>query len=157
MTWLNPARSSQTIGAQMFDQIVRQTPPVDAIFFCNDDLAQGALLAAARARSRAIHGGLAMLDAQIELLLDFMGVGPGLTVSSAAGAPLIVGSAPAPGATSGLLQLVTGNGATSGDILIVPGTGTTARGNLALGTSVASWQSMQGGVFVGNRAAASTA
>ena len=26
-----------------------QTPPVDAIFFCNDDLAQGALLAAARA------------------------------------------------------------------------------------------------------------
>ncbi|MFN8600326.1 MAG: shikimate dehydrogenase [Candidatus Binatia bacterium] len=35
------------------------------------------LLAAARARDRAIHGGLAMLDAQIELLLDFMGVGPG--------------------------------------------------------------------------------
>lgn len=35
------------------------------------------LLAAARARGRAIHGGLAMLDAQIELLLDFMGVGPG--------------------------------------------------------------------------------
>ena len=25
-----------------------QTPPVDAIFFCNDDLAQGALLAALR-------------------------------------------------------------------------------------------------------------
>ena len=48
LEWLNPARSSQTIGAQMFDQIVRQTPPVDAIFFCNDDLAQGALLAAAR-------------------------------------------------------------------------------------------------------------
>lgn len=35
------------------------------------------LLAAARARGRVTHGGLAMLDAQIELLLDFMGVGPG--------------------------------------------------------------------------------
>ena len=32
----------------MFEQIVGQTPPVDAIFFCNDDLAQGALLAALR-------------------------------------------------------------------------------------------------------------
>jgi shikimate dehydrogenase len=35
------------------------------------------LLAAARARGRAVHGGLAMLEAQIELLLDFMGVEPG--------------------------------------------------------------------------------
>ena len=48
LEWLNPARSSQSIGAQMFEQIIRQSPPVDAIFFCNDDLAQGALLAAAR-------------------------------------------------------------------------------------------------------------
>ena len=32
----------------LFEQIVRQTPAVDAIFFCNDDLAQGALLAALR-------------------------------------------------------------------------------------------------------------
>jgi LacI family transcriptional regulator, gluconate utilization system Gnt-I transcriptional repressor len=30
------------------EQIVRQTPSVDAVFFCNDDLAQGALLAATR-------------------------------------------------------------------------------------------------------------
>ena len=37
------------------------------------------LLEAARARARAVHGGLAMLEAQIELLLDFMGVGPGPT------------------------------------------------------------------------------
>lgn len=96
------------------------------------------------------------IEGEVELVDGIMGVGPGLTVSSAAGAPLIVGSSPAPGATSGLLQLVTGNAATSGDILIVPGTGTTARGNIALGTSVASWQAMQGGVFVGNRAAAPT-
>jgi LacI family gluconate utilization system Gnt-I transcriptional repressor len=48
LEWLNPAPSSLTIGIQMFEQIIGQTPPVDAIFFCNDDLAQGALLAAAR-------------------------------------------------------------------------------------------------------------
>jgi len=48
LEWLNPAPSSLALGAQMFEQIVGQSPPVDAIFFCNDDLAQGALLAAAR-------------------------------------------------------------------------------------------------------------
>jgi LacI family gluconate utilization system Gnt-I transcriptional repressor len=32
----------------MFEQIMGQQPAVDAIFFCNDDLAQGALLAALR-------------------------------------------------------------------------------------------------------------
>lgn len=49
LEWLNPAASSLALGARMFDQILHQTPPVDAIFFCNDDLAQGALLAATRA------------------------------------------------------------------------------------------------------------
>jgi LacI family gluconate utilization system Gnt-I transcriptional repressor len=46
--WLNPAPSSLALGSQMFEQILGQAPPVDAIFFCNDDLAQGALLAALR-------------------------------------------------------------------------------------------------------------
>jgi LacI family gluconate utilization system Gnt-I transcriptional repressor len=32
----------------MFEHIVRSRPDVEAIFFCNDDLAQGALLAALR-------------------------------------------------------------------------------------------------------------
>ena len=32
----------------MFEQIMQQRPAVDAIFFCNDDLAQGALMAALR-------------------------------------------------------------------------------------------------------------
>ena len=32
----------------MFEQIMHQNPAIDAIFFCNDDLAQGALLAALR-------------------------------------------------------------------------------------------------------------
>lgn len=48
LEWLNPAPSSLALGARMFEQIMGQTPPVDAIFFCNDDLAQGALLAAMR-------------------------------------------------------------------------------------------------------------
>ena len=48
LEWLNPAPSSIALGAQMFEQIMGQSPRVDAIFFCNDDLAQGALLAAAR-------------------------------------------------------------------------------------------------------------
>lgn len=48
LEWQNPAPSSLALGAQMLEQIMRETPPVDAIFFCNDDLAQGALLAAAR-------------------------------------------------------------------------------------------------------------
>ncbi len=50
LEWLNPAPSSMAVGGQMFEQIVGQKPAVDAIFFCNDDLAQGALLAAARLR-----------------------------------------------------------------------------------------------------------
>jgi LacI family gluconate utilization system Gnt-I transcriptional repressor len=48
LEWLNPAPSSIALGSTMFEQIIAQTPPVDAIFFCNDDLAQGALLAALR-------------------------------------------------------------------------------------------------------------
>ena len=48
LEWLNPAPSSLALGGLMFEQIVKQNAAVDAIFFCNDDLAQGALLAAMR-------------------------------------------------------------------------------------------------------------
>jgi LacI family transcriptional regulator, gluconate utilization system Gnt-I transcriptional repressor len=48
LEWLNPSASSIALGASMFEQIMQQTPSIDAIFFCNDDLAQGALLAALR-------------------------------------------------------------------------------------------------------------
>ncbi|MEF7617526.1 LacI family DNA-binding transcriptional regulator [Aquincola sp. MAHUQ-54] len=50
LEWLNPSPSSLALGGRMFEQIVAHKPAVDAIFFCNDDLAQGALLAAARHR-----------------------------------------------------------------------------------------------------------
>jgi len=45
---LNPSRSSIALGGQMFEQALRLHPDLDAIFFCNDDLAQGGLLAALR-------------------------------------------------------------------------------------------------------------
>jgi len=48
LEWLDPAPSSMALGARMFEQIMREQPDVDAVFFCNDDLAQGALLAALR-------------------------------------------------------------------------------------------------------------
>jgi LacI family gluconate utilization system Gnt-I transcriptional repressor len=48
LQWMNPAPSSMELGALMFEQILAHRPAVDAIFFCNDDLAQGALLAALR-------------------------------------------------------------------------------------------------------------
>jgi LacI family gluconate utilization system Gnt-I transcriptional repressor len=45
---LNPERSSLALGGQLFEELLRTRPDVDAIFFCNDDLAQGGLLAALR-------------------------------------------------------------------------------------------------------------
>lgn len=45
---LNPERSSLGLGGQLFEQMLKAHPDVDAIFFCNDDLAQGGLLAALR-------------------------------------------------------------------------------------------------------------
>ena len=48
LEWLNPAPSSMALGSQMFEQIMSQQPPVNAIFYGNDDLAQGALMTALR-------------------------------------------------------------------------------------------------------------
>jgi len=50
LEWLNPAPSSLALGGRMFEQILAMKPAIDAVFFCNDDLAQGALLAALRLR-----------------------------------------------------------------------------------------------------------
>lgn len=48
LEWLRADPSSVALGGEMFEDIVRSGKAVDAIFFCNDDLAQGALLAALR-------------------------------------------------------------------------------------------------------------
>jgi LacI family gluconate utilization system Gnt-I transcriptional repressor len=48
LEWTRPEPSSLALGAQMLEQELQAHPDVDAIFFCNDDLAQGGLLAALR-------------------------------------------------------------------------------------------------------------
>lgn len=48
LEWLSPHASSMELGGRLLEQICAMRPAVDAIFFCNDDLAQGGLLAALR-------------------------------------------------------------------------------------------------------------
>lgn len=45
---LSPERSSMALGGRLLERLVTSHPDVDAVFFNNDDLAQGALLAAQR-------------------------------------------------------------------------------------------------------------
>jgi LacI family gluconate utilization system Gnt-I transcriptional repressor len=45
---LDPRRSSMALGAELFECALREHESADALFFCNDDLAQGGLLAALR-------------------------------------------------------------------------------------------------------------
>ncbi len=40
--------SSMALGGELLARVLREVPEADAVFFCNDDLAQGALLAALR-------------------------------------------------------------------------------------------------------------
>jgi len=48
LEWLSPQPSSMALGGKLLEQHLATQPDVDAIFFCNDDLAQGGLLAALR-------------------------------------------------------------------------------------------------------------
>ena len=48
LEWLHPAPSSMALGADMLARIMSGPQPPQAIFFCNDDMAQGALLEAMR-------------------------------------------------------------------------------------------------------------
>ncbi|HSX91456.1 MAG TPA: LacI family DNA-binding transcriptional regulator [Hydrogenophaga sp.] len=45
---LSPQPSSMRLGGELLEDLLRSRPEVDAVFFCNDDLAQGGLLAALR-------------------------------------------------------------------------------------------------------------
>lgn len=45
---LDPQPSSVGLGAQQFRELLTRRPDVDGLFFCNDDLAQGALFEAQR-------------------------------------------------------------------------------------------------------------
>ena len=59
LEWLNPASSSLSLGSEMFQKMLNEKPDLDAIFFCNDDLAQGALMAALR-QGIAVPGRIAV-------------------------------------------------------------------------------------------------
>lgn len=48
LEWLHTEPSSLALGGELLTRHLREHPDVDAIFFCNDDLAQGGLLAALR-------------------------------------------------------------------------------------------------------------
>jgi LacI family gluconate utilization system Gnt-I transcriptional repressor len=48
LEFMDAAPSSFALGAAMFERVLQAVPDVDAIFFNNDDLAQGALLQALR-------------------------------------------------------------------------------------------------------------
>ncbi|MBV8618504.1 MAG: LacI family DNA-binding transcriptional regulator [Curvibacter sp.] len=48
LQWLDEQASTVALGGSLFERILAAEPQVDAIFFCNDDLAQGALLRALR-------------------------------------------------------------------------------------------------------------
>lgn len=48
LSYANKQPSSMALGGDMLKHIMASDPSIDAIFFCNDDLAQGALLAAQR-------------------------------------------------------------------------------------------------------------
>ncbi len=45
---LSAERSSIALGARLLQDMLQRAPDLDAIFFCNDDIAQGGLLAASR-------------------------------------------------------------------------------------------------------------
>ncbi|MBJ9975096.1 LacI family DNA-binding transcriptional regulator [Pseudomonas sp. S75] len=45
---LDPQPSSIGLGGELFSRLLTQAPQVDGVFFCNDDLAQGAVLQALR-------------------------------------------------------------------------------------------------------------
>ncbi len=56
---LVPDRSSIALGADLLDRMLAEHPDTDALFFCNDDLAQGALFRCQR-RGIAVPGQLAI-------------------------------------------------------------------------------------------------
>ncbi|ANN75854.1 LacI family DNA-binding transcriptional regulator [Bordetella flabilis] len=45
---MTPSKSSLSLGAELLDALLRDHPDCDAIFFCNDDLAQGAVFQCGR-------------------------------------------------------------------------------------------------------------
>ena len=76
LSYTNKSASSMALGGEMLEHIMVNDPSIDAIFFCNDDLAQGALLAAQRLKIKVPK------QLSIAGFNDLTGsdlIGPGLT------------------------------------------------------------------------------
>jgi LacI family gluconate utilization system Gnt-I transcriptional repressor len=76
LSYTNKSASSMVFGGEMLQHIMANDPSIDAIFFCNDDLAQGALLAAQRLKIK-VPQQLAIAGFNDLTGSDLMG--PGLT------------------------------------------------------------------------------
>mgnify|MGYP000355457794 FL=1 len=76
LMYTDKSPSSMALGGDMLQQILANDPSIDAIFFCNDDLAQGALLAAQRMKIK-VPQQLAIAGFNDLTGSDLMG--PGLT------------------------------------------------------------------------------
>jgi len=57
---MTPQKSSIALGAELLDQMLDQHPDCDGLFFCNDDLAQGAVFQCAR-RGVSVPGQLGLV------------------------------------------------------------------------------------------------
>jgi LacI family gluconate utilization system Gnt-I transcriptional repressor len=76
LSYTDTSASSMALGGEMLEKILNKDPHIDAIFFCNDDLAQGALLAAQRMKIKVPQ------QLAIAGFNDLTGsdlIGPGLT------------------------------------------------------------------------------
>lgn len=76
LSYTDKSASSMALGGEMLEKILAKDPRIDAIFFCNDDLAQGALLAAQRMKIKVPQ------QLAIAGFNDLTGsdlIGPGLT------------------------------------------------------------------------------
>lgn len=76
LSYTDKSASSMALGGEMLQKILANDPQIDAIFFCNDDLAQGALLAAQRLKIKVPQ------QLAIAGFNDLTGsdlIGPGLT------------------------------------------------------------------------------
>ncbi len=76
LSYTDKSASSMALGGDMLQKILANDPHIDAIFFCNDDLAQGALLAAQRLKIKVPQ------QLAIAGFNDLTGsdlIGPGLT------------------------------------------------------------------------------
>ena len=106
---LSPERSSIALGARLFEQMLQSMPDIDAIFFCNDDIAQGGLLAAHRlgvaVPSRIAVAGFNDLAGSDQMVPPLTTVRTPRSEVGRAGASMLLGMMRSPPAAPACVQL----------------------------------------------------